>query len=68
MSAAAIRLHLLPDVLDEGGEARAALELPAAPGRRAVVVLFPSVAAAVAAKMGLERTSAIEARHMGATT
>ena len=66
MSAAAIRLHLLPDVLDEGGEARAALELPAAPGRRAVVVLFPSVAAAVVAKRALETAEAAEAWRTGA--
>jgi hypothetical protein len=61
MSAAAIRLLLLADAPDDGGEARAALQLPPAPGGRPAMLVFSSIAAAIAAKRGLERAAAAEA-------
>jgi hypothetical protein len=58
---AAIRLTLLPDLLDGAGEARAALQMPTAPGRRAVVQVFATVAAALSAKRELEQLPTAEA-------
>lgn len=52
-----IRLHLLPEAPGGDGEPRAALVMPpkgGGRGRRALVLLFPSIAAAVAAKAGME--------------
>jgi hypothetical protein len=52
-----IRLHLMPEALDRDGEPRAALVVPPTPSRydrRTIVLLFPSVAAALAAKRGME--------------
>lgn len=60
-TATAIRLHLLPDLLDGAGEARAALQMPAMPGRRAVVRVFATVAAALSAKQALEKSPSAEA-------
>jgi hypothetical protein len=53
-----IRLYLLPEALDRDGEPRAALVVPPTPSRydrRTITLLFPSVAAALAAKRGMER-------------
>jgi hypothetical protein len=53
-----IRLYLLPEALDRDGEPRAALVVPPTPSRydrRTSTLLFPSVAAALAAKRGMER-------------
>ena len=53
-----IRLCLMPQALDRDGEPRAALVVPPTPSRydrRTVILLFPSVAAALAAKRGMER-------------
>ena len=53
-----IRLHLMPEALDRDGEPRAALVVPPTPSRydrRTVTLLFPSVAAALAAKRRMER-------------
>jgi hypothetical protein len=55
--AAPIRLHLLPEALDRDGEPRAALVVPPSAsryGRRSITLLFPSIAAAVAAKRSME--------------
>jgi hypothetical protein len=52
-----IRLHLLPEALDHAGEPRAALVVPPTSSRydrRTVTLLFPSVAAALAAKRAME--------------
>ena len=62
--AAPIQLHLLPEALDRDGQPRAALVLPAQqakgnmPGRRAITLLFGSVAAAVAEKRRREGAAA----------
>jgi hypothetical protein len=53
-----IRLHLMPEAVDHNGEPRAALVVPPTPSRydrRTITLLFPSVAAALAAKRGMER-------------
>jgi hypothetical protein len=53
-----IRLHLMPEALNRDGEPCAALVVPPTPSRydrRAVTLLFPSVAAALAAKRAMER-------------
>jgi hypothetical protein len=61
---APIQLHLMPEAPGEDGTPRAALVLPAeptkgnAPGRRAVTLLFGTVAAAVAEKRRREGTAA----------
>jgi hypothetical protein len=52
-----IRLHLMPEAADRDGEPRAVLVVPPTPSRydrRTIVLLFPSVAAALAAKRGME--------------
>jgi hypothetical protein len=52
-----IRLHLMPEAVDRDGEQRAALVVPPPPSRydrRTITLLFPSVAAALAAKRGME--------------
>ena len=52
-----IQLHVLPEGLDRDGQPRAALVLPAEGGgrtRRAITLLFPTIAAAVAAKRTME--------------
>ena len=57
MSAAAIKLQLLPDAPDGDGEARAGLLVPAGLGRtnrRPVLLMFATIAAAVAEKQRLE--------------
>lgn len=57
MSPAPIRLCLMAEARDRDGEPRAALVVPPSPhryGRRPVTLLFPSAAAAVAAKRDLE--------------
>jgi len=57
MAAPPIKLHLLPDALDAEGQPRAGLLVPPSPGsasRRTVMVLFPTIAAAVAAKRDME--------------
>ena len=54
----AIKLHLMPEAPDASGEPRAALVVPPLPSRydrRAVTLLFPSIAAALAAKRNMER-------------
>ena len=56
-AAPAIQLHVLPEGLDRDGQPRVALVLPAEGGgrtRRAVTLLFPTIAAAVAAKRHME--------------
>ncbi len=58
---AKVRLALLPDLLDGAGEPRAALEMPPEPGRRAVVRVFATVAAALSAKREMENPSSAEA-------
>jgi len=60
-TATAIRLHLLPDVIDEDGSPKAALQMPPVPGRRAVVLVFGSIAAALSAKRELEKPPTAEA-------
>lgn len=51
MTLAPITLTLLPDAPDADGEPRAALAVPPAPGcRRGVLLVFASVALAVAEK------------------
>ena len=55
-----IRLHLLPEAADRDGEPRAALVVPPTPSRydrRTITLLFPSIAAALAAKRGMECAS-----------
>ena len=50
-----IQLHLMPEAVDRDGEPRAALVVPPTPSRydrRTVTLLYPSVAAALAAKRG----------------
>jgi hypothetical protein len=57
MSAAASqapRLVLLPDALDAEGQPRVALATSATTGRRAALVLFPTIAAALAALRDME--------------
>ena len=52
-----IRLHLLPEAPDHAGEPRAALVVPPTPSRyerRTITLLFPSVAAALAARRSME--------------
>ncbi len=49
-----IRLQLMQDALDGDGEPRAALLLPPKPGRRPVLMMFSTIAAAVAVKRSLE--------------
>ena len=62
--AAPIKLHLLPDAPGDDGTPRAALVLPAepakgnAPGRRAMTLLFGTVAAALAEKRRREGAAA----------
>lgn len=62
--AAPIQLHLLPEVPGADGTPRAALVLPAQqakgtmPGRRAITLLFGTVAAAVAEKRRREGAAA----------
>ncbi|RYJ02902.1 MAG: hypothetical protein EON47_06005 [Acetobacteraceae bacterium] len=61
---APIQLHLMPEAPGDDGTPRAALVLPAepakgnAPGRRAVTLLFGTVAAAVAEKRRREGAAA----------
>lgn len=61
---APIQLHLMPEALDHDGQPRAALVLPAepaqgnAPGRRAMTLLFGTVAAALAEKRRREGVKA----------
>ncbi len=60
MSAGAVRLLLLAEAKDPDGEPRAALVVPPSPGRygvRPVTLVFPSLAAAVSAKRGMERVA-----------
>lgn len=55
VSEAAPRLLLLPDAPDANGQPRVALALPAlSTGRRAALVIFPTIAAALAAKRRME--------------
>jgi hypothetical protein len=52
-----IRLHLMPEALDRDGQPRAALVVPPTPSRydrRTVTLLFPTIAAALAAKRDME--------------
>lgn len=54
---APIRITYIPNAVDADGEQRVALEVPAKPGdvfRRAALMVFPSIAAAVAAKAAME--------------
>ena len=60
MMAPSIQLHLMPEALDAEGEPRAALVVPPMPSRydrRTVTLLFPSIAAALAAKRRLEHVT-----------
>ncbi|MBX6747468.1 MAG: hypothetical protein IRY87_36015 [Acetobacteraceae bacterium] len=55
VSEAAPRLLLLPDAPDADGQPRVALALPTlSTGRRAALVIFPTIAAALAAKRAME--------------
>ncbi|MBI0538962.1 hypothetical protein D9599_25750 [Roseomonas sp. KE2513] len=57
MMPASIHLTLLPDAPDVDGLPRAGLVVPPQPGavvRRPLLLLFPTVAAAVAAKQAME--------------
>lgn len=60
MTAPAIRLHLLEDACDADGLPRAALEVPSQPGaivRRPLLLLFPTIALAVAEKAKREASA-----------